>query len=149
MGAFRKIIPRTLEKLEIPGFRIPMLFREPDGRYSDPKNYPRLSLAQPATHDHPPLAAMWAECWANIETGINVESNQRELKHMIEFAGMPNEEAPREFNDHLHEAYTRAVMNSPSWLWFFSFKMCLPKRNVSTPPARWRRQTGHTDSPQR
>jgi 4-alpha-glucanotransferase len=122
LGCVPEYVPPTLEKLGIPGFRIPMLFREPNGNYSDPKNYPRLSLAQPATHDHPPLAAMWVECWRNIEAGNDVQNNQRELRVMTEFAGMENEDPPREFNDRLHEAFTRTVMNSGSWLVIFQIQ---------------------------
>lgn len=122
LGCVPEYVPPTLDRLGIPGFRIPMLFREPDGGYSGPKNYPRLSLAQPATHDHPPLAAMWAECWKNIEAGNEVEINQRELQRMADFAGMPNERPPREFSDQLHEAFTRTVMKSPSWLVVFQIQ---------------------------
>ena len=116
LGCVPEYVPPTLEKLGIPGFRIPMLFREHDGSYSDPKRYPRLSLAQPATHDHSPAAAVWAECWANIDAGQGVDSNRRELQHLMNFAGLHNEEPPREFNDRLHEAFLRALMQSNSWL---------------------------------
>ena len=85
----------------------------------DPKKYPRLSLAQPTTHDHPPLAAAWAECWQNIDAGKDVETNRRELRLMMEFAGMENGEPSREFTDQLHEAFTRVVLQSPSWLAVF------------------------------
>ncbi len=122
LGCVPEYVPPTLEKLGIPGFRIPMLFREPDGSYSKPERYPRLSLAQPATHDHPTLAAMWAECWTNIEAGIEVESNRRELQNITKFAGMQDQDLPREFTDQLHEAYTRAVMNSASWLVVFQIQ---------------------------
>jgi len=119
LGVVPEYVPPTLLKLSTPGFRIPTLFRDPDGRYSDPKKYPRLSLVQPATHDHPPLAAAWAECWQNINAGKDVETNRRELRLMMEFAGMENSEPPREFTDQLHEAFTRAVLQSPSWLAVF------------------------------
>ncbi|HEY9170794.1 MAG TPA: 4-alpha-glucanotransferase, partial [Verrucomicrobiae bacterium] len=119
LGVVPDYVPPTLLKLGIPGFRIPMLFREPDGRYADPKRYPRLSLAQPATHDHTPLAAMWAECWANIDAGHDVEHNRLELRRMMDFAGLKEEEPPREFSPHLHEAFTRTVMESNSWLAVF------------------------------
>jgi hypothetical protein len=52
------------------------LFRESDLSYSDPKRYQRLSLAQPATHDHTPLALLWQECWANIDAAREVEHNR-------------------------------------------------------------------------
>jgi 4-alpha-glucanotransferase len=119
LGVVPEYVAPTLLKLSTPGFRIPTLFREPDGRYSDPTKYPRLSLVQPATHDHPPLAAAWADCWQNINVGKDVETNRRELRLMMEFAGLKNVEPPREFTDQLHEAYTRTVLQSPSWLAVF------------------------------
>ena len=122
LGCVPEYVPPTLAKLGIPGFRIPMLFREPEGRYSDPKNYPRLSLAQPATHDHPTLAAMWTECWANIAADKDAETSRRELRHMTDFAGLQNEEPPHEFDDRLHEAFTRTVMQAPSWLVVFQIQ---------------------------
>ena len=37
----------------------------------------------------------------------------------MEFAGLQQEEPPREFTDRVHEAFTRAVMQSNSWLVIF------------------------------
>jgi 4-alpha-glucanotransferase len=122
LGMVPEYVPPTLLKLEMPGFRIPMLFRDPDGRYADPKHYSRLSLAQPATHDHPPIAAMWHECWANIEAGRDVENNRRELQHMMNFAGLHDEQPPREWSDRFHKAFLRAVMESNSWLAVFQIQ---------------------------
>ncbi|MCL4788915.1 MAG: 4-alpha-glucanotransferase [Verrucomicrobia bacterium] len=119
LGVVPDYVPPTLQRLGIPGFRIPPLFREPDGSYSDPKQYPRLSLAQPATHDHAPLAAMWQEWWNHIDAGRNVEDNRRELLRFLEFAGLPAADPPREFTDELLEAFTRRVMESNSWLVIF------------------------------
>ena len=119
LGMVPEYVPPTLEKLGIPGFRIPMLFREHDGSYADPKRYPRLSLAQPATHDHTPIALLWNDCWANIDTGESVDHNRAELRRMMQFAGLGHEEPPREFNSRVHEAFTRVVMESNSWLAVF------------------------------
>jgi 4-alpha-glucanotransferase len=119
LGVVPDYVPPTLNKLGVPGFRIPMLFRDSNGSYSDPQKYPRLSIAQPATHDHPPLAAGWAECWRNIDAGKNVEGNRHELRRLMEFAGDGDGEPPREFTDQLLEAFTRAIMNSSSWLVVF------------------------------
>jgi 4-alpha-glucanotransferase len=119
LGVVPEYVRPTLQKLNTPGFRIPTFFREPDGRYSDPRQYPRLSLVQPATHDHPPLAAAWAECWQNIDAGKEVETNRRELHLTMEFAGLKDAEPPREFTSQLHEAFTRAVLQAPSWLAVF------------------------------
>ena len=119
LGVVPEYVPPTLEKLGLPGFRIPSLCREPDGSYCDPKRYPRLSVAQPATHDHPPLAAAWAECWANIDANKDAENARRELRFTMDFAGLKGEEPPREFTDCFHEVYARAVMQSNSWLVIF------------------------------
>jgi 4-alpha-glucanotransferase len=119
LGVVPDYVPPTLEKLGVPGFRIPSLFREQDGSYSDPKQYPRLSLAQPATHDHPPLAASWQECWRSIDAGRNPEGNRKELNELMRFAGLKEQEPPRQFSDEVLEAFTRAVMQSRSWLAVF------------------------------
>jgi len=116
LGVVPDYMPAVLHKLGIPGFRIPSFFREHDGRYADPAQYPRLSLAQPATHDHPPLAAAWAEHWRNIDADRDVENNLRELRRWMDFAGIDEEETPRVFTGRLHEAYLRAVLQSNSWL---------------------------------
>jgi 4-alpha-glucanotransferase len=122
LGCVPDYVPITLAKLGIPGFRIPMLFREPDGSYSDPTKYPRLSLVQPSTHDHTPLAGLWQECWANIDAGRDAENNRRELQRLMDFAGLNSDDPPREFSDAVHEAFTRAVMKSNSWLAVFQIQ---------------------------
>lgn len=38
---------------------------------------------------------------------------------MMEFAGLNHSDPPREFTHQLHEAFTRTVMQSPSWLVVF------------------------------
>jgi 4-alpha-glucanotransferase len=116
LGMVPDYVPVTLRKLGIPGFRIPTFSREHDGSYSDPAKYPRLSLTQPATHDHPPIAAAWAECWRNIDAGQNAEENRRELRHVMDFARLPEEPVPRKFTAALHEGYLRRVAQSNSWL---------------------------------
>jgi 4-alpha-glucanotransferase len=114
LGLVPDYVPLALRKLGIPGFRIPAFLREPDGSYSDPANYPRNSLTQPATHDHPPLAAAWAECWRNIDSGHNAAENRREIFHLMDFAGLGAEAAPREFTDRLLEGFLRRVAHSNS-----------------------------------
>lgn len=116
LGMVPDYVPMTLRKLNIPGFRIPTFCRERDGRFSDPEKCPRLSITQPATHDHSPIAAAWAEIWRNIEAGRNVNENRRELRYIMEFAGLPKESVPREFTSAVHEGYLRRVARSNSWL---------------------------------
>jgi 4-alpha-glucanotransferase len=119
LGVVPDYVAPTLEKLGIPGFRVPTLFRDHDGTYSDPKKYPRLSAVQPATHDHPPVAAVWRDAWAKIDAGDEADNYRSELKRTMDFAGLRDEEPPREFTDKVHEAFTRAVLQSNSWLAIF------------------------------
>lgn len=149
LGVVPEYVPPTLEKLGIPGFRIPFLFREPDGRFSPPRTYPRLSVCQPATHDHPPVAAAWEEAWQLIESGANPEAGRRELRAMMDFAGLRQEEPPRAFTPRLHEGFLRAVMHAPSWL-----VICLltdvfgQKERFNVPgaaaPTNWTHRQPHT-----
>jgi len=114
LGLVPDYVPVTLQKLGIPGFRIPSFCREHDGSYSEPAKYPRSSLTQPATHDHPPLAAAWDEYWRNIEAGHNVEEHKRELRRIMRFSRLAAEEPPRDFTANLHEAYLRRLAQSNS-----------------------------------
>jgi 4-alpha-glucanotransferase len=116
LGVVPDYVAPTLRSLAIPGFRIPLLFRHHDGSYHDPAHYPRLSLVQPATHDHPPLAAAWAEYWDKIDSGKEVEESRRELQRFLDFAGLGGQTPPRQFTPELHEAYLRRVLQSASWL---------------------------------
>jgi 4-alpha-glucanotransferase len=115
LGVVPEYVPVSLRKLGLPGFRIPALFREKDSSYSDPAEYPVLSLAQPSTHDHPTLAASWAEHWENIDAGKKISENWAELRRFMAFAGLSGE-PPRHYTDRLHEAFLRALVQSKSWL---------------------------------
>jgi 4-alpha-glucanotransferase len=149
LGVVPDYVPPTLERLGIPGFRIPMLFRDHDWSYSNPKQYPRLSLAQPTTHDHTPLALMWAECWANIDAGNEVEHHRLELRRMMDFAGLRGEKPTREFNAQLHEGFMRVVLESNSWLAVFQITdVFAQKERFNTPGstsnANWSHRLAHT-----
>jgi 4-alpha-glucanotransferase len=149
LGIVPDYVAPTLEKLRIPGFRIPFFLRQHDWKFCDPKTYPRLSIAQPATHDHPPLAAVWADHWANIDAGTNAEHSRWDLKRIIWFSGLDDQEPPREFTDRIHEAFTRAVMQSNSWLVVFQITDVLGmigRFNVpgSTASTNWSNRLDHT-----
>jgi 4-alpha-glucanotransferase len=115
LGIVPDYIRSSLHKLAIPGFRVPCFFREPDGRYSDPAQYPCLSVVQPATHDHPSLAATWADHWQQIDDGKNVVEHERELRLALDFAGV-TAKPEREYSDALREGALRATLRANSIL---------------------------------
>lgn len=114
LGWVPEYVPESLRRLGIPGFRIPMFCREPDGRYTDPRKYPRLSLVQPASHDHPTLAARWIELWTAADAGD--AGARRELEHLMEFAGLAGVPPPRAYTPRVQEGLLRAVLGAASYL---------------------------------
>ncbi len=116
LGLVPEYLPASLVRLGIPGYRIPSFFRDEKGHYLDTATYPRLSLAQPATHDHAPLAAAWAEFWRNIDEGRHVADSRRELRSIMRFAGVEEAEPPRAFSATLREGYLRHILEANSWL---------------------------------
>ena len=114
LGVVPDYVPVSLEKLKIPGYKIPHFLRAKDGYFVDGKTYPKLSLATPATHDHDPIAKMWRELWEGADKGN--DGARWDLKCWMKFCGLDGKEAPREFNDQTHEMILRGVLKSNSWL---------------------------------
>lgn len=119
LGVVPEYVPGALAELGMPGFAIPMFRRHPNGGYHHPDSYPELSVATPGTHDHPPLAAAWADWWRTIKKDPDSEGARRakrEVDALMEFAALGGKEAPRGFTAALHEGVLRATMYSRSWL---------------------------------
>lgn len=122
LGVVPEYVPGALAELGIPGFSIPMFLRHPGGGYHHPDSYPTLSVATPGTHDHPPLAAAWAEWWRAVKADPGGEAGRRarrEMEALMEFAALGGQEMPRGFSAALHEGILRATMYSRSWLALF------------------------------
>src|ERR1017187_3648819 len=117
LGVVPPYVPIALARLKIPGYKIPHFLREKDYTFVDGKTYPRLSLATPATHDHPPIAMMWRELWEKADGGD--DGARWDLKRWMKYCGAELEAPPREFNDHVHQLILRGVLNSNSWLAVF------------------------------
>ncbi|MCG3149153.1 MAG: 4-alpha-glucanotransferase [Verrucomicrobiae bacterium] len=114
LGVVPAYVPESLERLKIPGYKIPHFLREKDHSFVDGKTYPRLSLATPATHDHDPIAKMWRELCERAARGD--DAARYDLKCWMKYCGHAQAEPPREFNDHAHELILRGVLHSNSWL---------------------------------
>lgn len=117
LGVVPPYVPVSLEKLRIPGYKVPHFLRGKDGWFVDGKTYPKLSLATPATHDHDPIAKMWRELWDRA--GKKDDAAIWDLKCWMKFCGLDGKEPPRKFDDHTHEMILRGVLNSHSWLAVF------------------------------
>ncbi|MCX7914749.1 MAG: 4-alpha-glucanotransferase [Verrucomicrobiae bacterium] len=117
LGVVPPYVPLALEKLGIPGYKIPHFLRAPDGTFVDGKTYPRLSLATPATHDHPPIRVMWRELWERADRGD--EGAVWDLKCWMKYCGQDGQPPPREFDGFVHDMILRGVLESNSWLAVF------------------------------
>jgi 4-alpha-glucanotransferase len=125
LGVVPDYVRPSLTKLGIPGFKIPHWERAPDYSYLPAENYPRLSLVTPATHDHEPLAARWRLLWADHEDARAKQDHHcayitwLELQRFVRWAGLDENDVPREFTSALHEAYSRRTLAANSWLAVF------------------------------
>jgi len=125
LGVVPDYVRPSLAELGIAGFKIPHWERAEDYNYVDAAAYPSLSLVTPATHDHEPLAARWKLLWADHEDARAKQDHHRayitwlELQRFVRWAGLDENNAPREFTPELHRAYCRRVLESNSWLAMF------------------------------
>ena len=117
LGTVPPYVRPSLEKMEIPGFKIPQWERHPDGKIILGDQYQRLSLACYATHDHPPVRAFWTE-WHEQSLSDNPDTSGHarwEMSELLRFAGRP-ELLGQPYTPAVHEALLHAVLASNSWL---------------------------------
>lgn len=113
LGAVPDYVRPSLASLGIPGFKIPMWEREWDGRLTPGGDYPRLSVATYATHDHESLRALW-ENWTRESRAGNQQALD-ELWRLCDFAGL-RVALPCDWSDAIHEALLGGLFRSNSWL---------------------------------
>jgi len=119
LGEVAPYVRPTLERMAIPGFKIPQWEREPDGAYTPGADYPRLSLATYATHDHPPVKKFWDAWFEETRGGDPVAARHagEEMARLLGFAGRPDlADKPRPFSRDIHLALLEGLFASNSWL---------------------------------
>jgi 4-alpha-glucanotransferase len=129
LGVVPDYVEPVLQKLGMPGFKIPHFLRDPHtGEFRDPKQYPTISLATAGTHDHQPLVAHWRDLWRRVDAGQAGDDGQRweaqqalqELGQFMRLAGLGDEPPPRAFTARVHEGCLRGILGSNSWLAIFT-----------------------------
>lgn len=117
LGEVAPYVRPSLASMEIPGFKIPQWERQWD-RLIPGSEYQRLSLATFATHDHPPIKAMWDGLVAH--TSLDDENLRNAAIHslweLMEFCGHPDIKLPQTFTPEIHGILLKGLFQSNSWL---------------------------------
>jgi 4-alpha-glucanotransferase len=123
LGMVPDYVRPCLQELGIAGFKVPQWENLPDGAMIPGAKYERLSLATYATHDHPPLRAMWDDWMAAIaaaeaggpETWPARDAAWSEVRRFATWCGF---EVPRitPFTPEVHESLLRGLFASESWM---------------------------------
>ncbi|MDD5200320.1 MAG: 4-alpha-glucanotransferase [Terrimicrobiaceae bacterium] len=118
LGVVPPYVRPVLERLEIPGFKIPQWEREPGCPLTPGGTYPRLSLATYATHDHPPVHTFWNAWFALTKSSKKAEAlhAREEMDALLAFCGELPLEKPHAFDSDIHAVTMRGLMAANSWL---------------------------------
>ena len=79
LGQVAPYVRPVMVRMGLPGFKIPMWERLPDGTIQMGDTYNRISVATYATHDHAPLITQWREWQAGISRGGEEEAGCRKI----------------------------------------------------------------------
>jgi 4-alpha-glucanotransferase len=113
LGTVPDYVRPSLHSLGIAGFKIPQ-WEFYHGRVTPGSEYERLSVATYATHDHPPLRAMWDDAFHG--NGEVAEQARADLEKIATFAGFKRTETEIDYERDFFPAVIRALLQSESWI---------------------------------
>jgi 4-alpha-glucanotransferase len=113
LGTVPDYVRPSLRSLGIAGFKIPQ-WEFYHGRVTPGSEYERLSVATYATHDHPPLRALWAEAFEHEKP--TSDHTRFELEKIATFAGFKHTSESVDFEKDFYPAIMGALFNCESWI---------------------------------
>src|SRR5438309_4603501 len=113
LGTVPDYVRPSLRSLGIAGFKIPQ-WEFYHGRVTPGSEYERLSVATYATHDHPPVRAMWDE--AMTDNGASADQARSDLEKIATFAEFKRASEQIDFERDFYPAIMRALFQSESWI---------------------------------
>lgn len=116
LGQVAPYVRPVLEKLEIPGFKIPQWERAEDGSMLAGDTYQRLSLATFATHDHPPIRVFWEDWERECEVPETAAAALASMREMMDFCGNRQLPVPCAYSAEVHAAFLHGLFATNSWL---------------------------------
>jgi len=112
LGLVPDYVRPVLEELKIPGMKVPYFERlPPDLSYLPVEEYPECSLATWATHDHPPLAALWKK-WQQSRS--HSDAMNWEVRCFLRFLSIEQDRTELEMPEDIHLAAIRKISESRS-----------------------------------
>lgn len=116
LGELSPYVRPTLQKLDIPGFKIPQWERNEDESMIPGGEYERLSLTTFATHDHPPIRQFWEEWVREAEVPATRDRAIGQMREILDFCGAPQLKVPQPYTAEVHNAFIRGLFATNSWL---------------------------------
>lgn len=117
LGQVAPYVRPAMERMGLPGFKIPMWERGADGTMQPGKAYDRISVATYATHDHAPLVSQWEQWQTGLTQGGEEASGCRKiLSEMLEFAGRGDIDPSSPFTGEVHQALLEGLLACNSWI---------------------------------
>src|SRR5947207_11708271 len=113
LGTVPDYVRPSLRSLGVAGFKIPQ-WEFYHGRVTPGSEYERLSVATYATHDHPPIRAMWEE--AVHSNGDAAAQARSDLEKIATFAEFKHPGAELDFERDFYPAIMHALFRSESWI---------------------------------
>jgi 4-alpha-glucanotransferase len=104
LGMVPEFLPPSLQRLNVPGYRVLRWETRKDGSFRDPARWPALSVATNGTHDIEPNAA-WYEALP-----------LRDRRQLVQLSELQSIDPARPFDDDVRDALLRAVYGASSRL---------------------------------
>jgi 4-alpha-glucanotransferase len=117
LGEVAPYVRPVMARMGLPGFKIPMWERLPDGTMQPGETYDRISVVTYATHDHAPIRTQWEEWQAGVRRGGEEGAGcARILGELLRFAGHPEIDPMTPFVGKVHEVLLEGLLKSNSWI---------------------------------
>ncbi len=117
LGEVAPYVRPVMARMGLPGFKIPMWERLPDGTMQSGETYGRISVVTYATHDHAPILSQWEMWQAGVgRGGEEGEGCRKILAELLRFAGHPEIDPMTPFEEKVHEVLLEGLLNSNSWI---------------------------------
>ena len=113
LGTVPDYVRPSLRSLGIAGFKIPQ-WEFYHGRVTPGSEYERLSVATYATHDHPPIRAMWEEGFTSSDA--SADQARADLEKIATFCGFTRTSNQIDFERDFYPAAIAALFQSESWI---------------------------------